>query len=119
MRDEAKTKEQLIIELKALRQSLVELKAKGGSTDPAGLRSRAEGWLKSIHNETDRVETDDRETLCHELQVHQIELEMQNNELRNAMIQVEESRKGTPASTTLPPLATLRSMKTDSYWKPT
>jgi len=90
MQDEAKTKGQLIFELKALRQRVGELE-KGTSTDPAELRRRAEEGLKARQTETDQLETHDTERLHHELAVHQIELEMQNEELRNALVQVEES----------------------------
>jgi PAS domain S-box-containing protein len=93
MQDEAKTKEQLIIELKALHQRVAELeKDKGASTDPAELRRRAEECLKARQTETDQCETNDTERLYHELETHQVELEMQNEELRNAMVQIEESR---------------------------
>ncbi len=93
MQDEAKTKDQLIIELKALRQRVAESeKDKGASTDAAELRRRAEEWQKARQTETDQRETNDTERPCHELQVHQVELEMQNEELRNAMVQIEESR---------------------------
>ncbi|MGO9017163.1 MAG: hypothetical protein ACLQVJ_02320 [Syntrophobacteraceae bacterium] len=93
MQDEAKTKEQLIIELHELRERVAELeKDKGASTDPAELRRSAEERLKARQTEAGQRETDDAERLYHELEVHQIELEMQNQELRNAMVQIEESR---------------------------
>ncbi|MGA2403927.1 MAG: PAS domain S-box protein, partial [Syntrophobacteraceae bacterium] len=93
MQDEAKTKEELIIELHELRQHVAELeKAQEASTDPAELRRPAEEWPKAGQTETDQRETDDTERLSHELAVHRIELEMQNEELRNALVQIEESR---------------------------
>ena len=91
MQDEAKTKEQLIDELKELRQRVAE-NNKGASTDPAVLRRHAEEQLKARQTETDQRETNDTERLYHELETHQVELEMQNEELRNAMVQIEESR---------------------------
>jgi len=79
MQDEDKTKDHLIIELKALRQRVAESeKDKGASINPAELRRRAEEWLKASQTETDQRETNDTERLYHELAVHQIELEMQN-----------------------------------------
>ena len=94
MRDEAKTKDQLIIELKALRQSIAESeKDKRASTDPAELRHRVGAWPKARQTETDQRETNDIERLYHELAAHQIELETQNEELRNALVQIEESRR--------------------------
>ena len=92
MQDEDKTKDHLIIELKALRQRVAESeKDKGASINPAELRRRAEEWLKASQTETDQRETNDTERLYHELAVHQIELEMQNEELRNDLVQIEES----------------------------
>ena len=91
--DPERTKEQLITELKALRQRVAESeKHKGASTDPAELRRRAEEWLKAKQTETDQRETNDTERLYHELATHQTELEMQNEELRDALVQIEESR---------------------------
>ena len=93
MRDEAKTKDQLIIELKALRQRIAESeKEKGTSADPAESHSRVEARPKVTKTETDQRETNDTERLHQELAAHQIKLEMQNEELRNALVQIEESR---------------------------
>ena len=93
MQDEARTKDQLITELKALRQRIAELgKGKGASTDPAELGRRAEKRSKARQSETDQRGTHDTESLYHELAVHQIELEMQNEELRNSLVQIEEFR---------------------------
>ena len=94
MRDEAKTKDQLIIELKALRQSIAESeKDKGTSAGPAELHRRVEARPKVTKTETDQRETNDTERLYHELAANQIELETQNEELRNALVQIEESRR--------------------------
>ncbi len=93
MQDEAKPKDQLIIELRALREQIAELeKNKGAITDPAELSRSAGERLKAGQTERDHRQTNDTESLCHELEIRQIELEMQNEELRNALVQVEESR---------------------------
>ena len=93
MQDETKSREQLIIELEALRLMVAESeKGKTASTDPSELRRRAEDRLEAEQTETGRRKTDDTERLYHELAAHQIELEMQNEELRNALVQIEESR---------------------------
>ena len=120
MRDEAKTKDQLIIELKALRQRIAESeKDKGASTDPAESHSRVEARPKVRKTETDQRETNDTERLHQELAAHRIKLEMQNEELRNALVQIEESRTRYADIYALRPLAILPLMGTDLYWKRT
>ncbi|SPF41158.1 putative PAS/PAC sensor signal transduction histidine kinase [Syntrophobacter sp. SbD1] len=92
MQDEDKSKEQLIVELHALRKRVAELgQDKSASTDPAELSCRAEEWAKAGQTETDLRETDDSERLGPELAVHQVELEMQDEELRNALAKIGES----------------------------
>ena len=77
-----------------MRQSIAESeKDKRASTDPAELRHRVGAWPKARQTETDQRETNDIERLYHELAAHQIELETQNEELRNALVQIEESRR--------------------------
>ena len=58
---------------------------KQGFTGAQLLRKKAEEQLKMKQNKPDQpvVETDVKK-LLHELQVHQIELEMQNEELKQA-----------------------------------
>jgi PAS domain-containing protein len=54
-------------------------------TDPRTLRSKAEKLLKQKLVNTNKTSPEtDVKKLLHELQVHQIELEMQNEELRQA-----------------------------------
>ncbi len=61
---------------------------------PSELRKRAEEKLKSPTSPPGVMSDSDKELrqLIHELQVHQIELEMQNEELREAWVGLEESR---------------------------
>jgi two-component system CheB/CheR fusion protein len=73
MRDKDKTEKQMIDELKRLRkqaEKVVQEKAADFQDIPAG----------------------GVQELIHELQVHQIELEMQNDELRRAQLELEDSR---------------------------
>ena len=57
------------------------------------LRARAERQSRGQPQEDIEVSPDEARRLFHELQVHQIELEMQNEELRNVMSMVENSRR--------------------------
>jgi len=57
------------------------------------LRKRAEEELKPDATLIENLSDEDVRKLAHELQVHQIELEMQNDELRKAQIEIEESRQ--------------------------
>lgn len=56
------------------------------------LRERAEKLLPKKAKDLSAIEVNGIKTLVHELQVHQIEIEMQNDELRRAQAEIEESR---------------------------
>ncbi|MEW6600650.1 MAG: PAS domain-containing protein [Nitrospirota bacterium] len=56
------------------------------------LRKRAEAQLKKQEKRLEYLSTQDIKKLIHELGTYQIELEMQNEELRRASEEVEESR---------------------------
>jgi PAS domain S-box-containing protein len=62
-------------------------------TKNSRLRNRAENKLREETAEKQGISLRDVHPLIHELQVHQVELEMQNEELRKAQIELEESRR--------------------------
>jgi len=63
-------------------------------TDPGALREKAEELLKQNLVKTNKpLQENDVKKLLHELQVHQIELEMQNEELRQAYETAETALK--------------------------
>jgi PAS domain S-box-containing protein len=60
----------------------------GERQGPNELRRRAEAWLFERQVKGSRKADDDPRRLLHELQVHQIELEMQNEELHTARLEL-------------------------------
>ena len=66
--------------------------AKPEQKKPSELRKRAEKKVKSQVTPPGRMSDEETRNLIHELRVHQIELEMQNDELRKAQAELEESR---------------------------
>ncbi|TMQ31321.1 MAG: PAS domain S-box protein [Nitrospirae bacterium] len=63
-----------------------------GSTKGAALRLQAEELLRATRRDVAAMPVKDVQQLVHELQVHQIELEMQNEELRRAQMELEAAR---------------------------
>ncbi len=61
-------------------------------TKQTDLRRRAEKVLQEQAEEQKKLSSEDVKSLIHELRTHQIELEMQNEELRRAQSELEESR---------------------------
>ena len=56
------------------------------------LRKKAEGLLKKKGSERPDIDEEDLLHLTHELEVYQVELELQNEELRRAKVELESSR---------------------------
>jgi PAS domain S-box-containing protein len=67
-------------------------KGKVESKQLKGLRKQAEKVVREKAGDVQGMPAGDVQELIHELQVHQIELEMQNDELRRAQGELEDSR---------------------------
>ena len=59
---------------------------------PKSLRKQAERLLSTTRRQVTRMPAEDVQKLVHELQVYQIELEMQNDDLRQAQLEMEVAR---------------------------
>lgn len=57
------------------------------------LREKAELVLKGISNDIEGFSIDDTKRLIHELQVYQIELELQNQSLQEAQVELQKSKE--------------------------
>jgi PAS domain S-box-containing protein len=62
------------------------------ATKVTGLREQAEERLRATRRDVAAMPVKEVQQLVHELQVHQIELEMQNDELRRAQLELEAAR---------------------------
>ena len=58
----------------------------------SNLRDRAEAFLTKTPSAIKEILPQDVKNLVEELQIHQVELEMQNEELRRAQLELEEAR---------------------------
>ena len=67
-------------------------KYKGPETDLKKLRNQAEKRLPGRTADIETMPSEDINKLIHELEVHQIELEIQNEELRRAQLELEKTR---------------------------
>jgi PAS domain S-box-containing protein len=64
----------------------------GQSQRPTTLRERAEAMLPTTRTEISAVPAEEVQRSVHELQIHQMELELQNQKLREAQLELAESR---------------------------
>src|SRR5215472_12710887 len=65
---------------------------RSNSKSPPSLREQAEAAWQGRRRGSATIAPKDAGALVHELEVHQIELELQNEELRRAQSELEESR---------------------------
>jgi hypothetical protein len=94
MKDEDKTKEQLISELNEMRSRVAEFEnsqLQKQPEPPDELRKLAEEQVEVELSTPSEMQADSASRLFHELRVHQIELALQNEKLRNALKELEES----------------------------
>ena len=66
--------------------------SQSNSRSTHSLRKQAEAAWQDRHRDRATSAAEDAGALVHELEVHQIELELQNEELRRAQSELEESR---------------------------
>jgi PAS domain S-box-containing protein len=94
MKGEKRTKEQLLNELNQMRSRIAQFENLQPQKQPKqsdSFRKEAEKRIDSGFAVAHEIQANDATKLVHELRVHQIELELQNEELRNALRQLEES----------------------------
>ena len=77
---------------KGVKKGSVMAKTPDRSTPGTGLRQQAEVRLRATRRDIAAMPVKDVQQLVHELQVHQIELEMQNDELSRAQMELESAR---------------------------
>ncbi|MEO5864779.1 MAG: PAS domain S-box protein [Nitrospiraceae bacterium] len=79
-------------EIACVEKGNVMAKKPDGSTTFTGLRQQAEELLRGTTREVAAIPVKDVQQLVHELHAHQVELEMQNEELRRAQVELASTR---------------------------
>ena len=87
-------------------------------TKVTALRQQAEELLRATKRDVAAMPVKDVQQLVHELPVHQIELEMQNDKLRRAQIELEAARDRYVDLYDFPRSAISRWIRTARLWKP-